>query len=214
MNTRMLCCIAWLSLASACAVATSPDMGAQDPDTGAGGAARGGTSAFGGAGRASGNTAGAAAIGGAGAGNVSGTGNAGAAQAGGAHGGQAGSASGGRGGGAQGGSAQGGSAQGGSAGSAGATSPSCSPHVFAWADAQHTLKSVAVTGSFNAWSTTGSALTYDAAAHRWTLSLTVAAGMHQYKFILDGSSEWKADPASSNTVPDGFGGVNSVLDCQ
>ena len=225
MNARLSCCIAWLSLVPACAAATSPDLGAENAEAGAGGVARAGSSALGGAfpsaGRAAGGAgsagnsgvSGAAMTGGSGAGSASGAGGssgsanggtAGTAQGGSPHAGQAGSSLGG-----QGGSAQGGAA----AGSAGATGASCAPHVFAWADAQHTLKTVAVTGSFNAWSTTGNALAYDAATHRWTLPLTMTAGMQQYKFIIDGSSEWKADPANSNTVADGFGGVNSVLDC-
>ena len=214
MSARHLCYLAYLLLAPACAVAASPDLGTES--AGEGGAARAGGGALGGVGPGAGRAGsssesagnagafGAAAAGGSGAGSTSGaagTGDAGAAQGGSAPGGQAGSASGG--------SAQGGAA----AGSAGATSATCAPHVFTWADPQHALKSVAVTGSFNAWSTTGNALAYDASTQRWTLPLTMAAGTQQYKFIIDGSSAWKADPANPNTMADGFGGVNSVLDC-
>ena len=124
-----------------------------------------------------------------------------------------------------GGTAQGGNAQGGqsgaaqagqtsaTAGSAGAPSSTCAPHVFAYADQAHLLKSVAVTGSFDAWSTTGMPLSYDTSSKSWQLPMTLAAGRHQYKFIVNGSSAWQPDPANPKTMSDGFGGVNSLLDC-
>ena len=46
----------------------------------------------------------------------------------------------------------------------------------------------------------------------WTVSHGFAQGTYLYKFIVDGST-WISDPANSDTVPDGDGGVNSVYTC-
>ena len=45
----------------------------------------------------------------------------------------------------------------------------------------------------------------------WTGSYAFPAGMHQYKYIVD--SAWIPDPTNPNTIDDGFGGTNSVIDC-
>ena len=73
--------------------------------------------------------------------------------------------------------------------------------------------SVAVTGSFDAWSPTGMPLSYDTGSKNWQLPLALPAGAHQYKFIVDGSSAWQRDPQNPLTMSDGFGGVNSLLNC-
>jgi hypothetical protein len=46
----------------------------------------------------------------------------------------------------------------------------------------------------------------------WTGSYKFIVGTYQYKFIVD-TTNWIADPTDPNTVPDGFGGVNSVYTC-
>ncbi len=46
----------------------------------------------------------------------------------------------------------------------------------------------------------------------WTGSYVFTAGTFQYKFIIDGT-QWIPDPTNPNTVPDGFGGTNSVYTC-
>ena len=46
----------------------------------------------------------------------------------------------------------------------------------------------------------------------WSLTVLVEPiERHEYKLILNGD-EWIADPANPSSVPDGFGGMNSVLD--
>jgi hypothetical protein len=60
---------------------------------------------------------------------------------------------------------------------------------------------------------TGVPLSYDAVSQSWRLAMSLASGSYQYKFVLNGS-EWKADPNNSNSIGDGFGGVNSVIACQ
>ena len=44
----------------------------------------------------------------------------------------------------------------------------------------------------------------------YTVTLLLAQGSYQYKFVVDGN--WKHDPNNPNTTDDGFGGQNSVLD--
>jgi hypothetical protein len=46
----------------------------------------------------------------------------------------------------------------------------------------------------------------------WTGSYDFAAGMYQYKLIIN-STMWIADPSDPNTMPDGFGGTNSLYTC-
>ena len=46
----------------------------------------------------------------------------------------------------------------------------------------------------------------------WTGSYSFMAGTFQYKFIVSGT-QWIPDPTNPNTVPDGFGGTNSVYVC-
>ncbi len=46
----------------------------------------------------------------------------------------------------------------------------------------------------------------------WTVTRTMDAGTHQYKFIVDGTN-WIADPGNPSSVDDGFGGKNSLYVC-
>jgi len=71
-------------------------------------------------------------------------------------------------------------------------------------------KSVALAGSFNGWSTSADPMAKNDKG-QWTLVKTLPAGAHQYKFAVDGGTQWKADPTNPNTADDGFGGQNSVL---
>ena len=65
--------------------------------------------------------------------------------------------------------------------------------------------SVAVAGSFNSWSKTASKMTKSGSTFTYTTTLN--EGIHQYKFVVNGS-EWITDPSNSNiSIPDG----NSVL---
>ncbi|MBX3251058.1 MAG: DUF1588 domain-containing protein [Myxococcales bacterium] len=71
------------------------------------------------------------------------------------------------------------------------------------------VSSVSVAGTFNGWDPAAWPMREEGGA--WTLTRVVPEGRHEYKIVLDGS-EWVADPSASATAPDGFGGVNSVLD--
>lgn len=78
----------------------------------------------------------------------------------------------------------------------------------------HSLANAAsLTGSFVSWAGTAPpAIAFVKGADgAWTGSYAFSAGMHQYKYIVDGS--WIPDPTNPNQVDDTFGGFNSVLTC-
>lgn len=65
-----------------------------------------------------------------------------------------------------------------------------------------------VAGSFNGWNPKGDAM-QNTQGSLWEVTLKLAEGTHQYKFVIDG--KWINDPSNQNTTPDGVGGVNNVL---
>lgn len=81
-------------------------------------------------------------------------------------------------------------------------------------DGHGTASSVSLTGDFVQWAADpghGAVPFTLGVDGGWTGSYSFHAGTYQYKFIVD--SQWIADPTNTNTVPDGFGGVNSVYSC-
>jgi 1,4-alpha-glucan branching enzyme len=67
---------------------------------------------------------------------------------------------------------------------------------------------VSVAGEFNSWDPTANPLEKDdAGVFRTTFD--IAPGTYEYKFVVDGT--WVEDPANPETVPDPYGGKNSVL---
>ena len=72
---------------------------------------------------------------------------------------------------------------------------------------------VSLTGSFVSWAGTAPpAIAFTKGIDgAWTGSYDFAAGMHQYKYIVDTS--WIPDPTNPNQVDDTFGGFNSVFTC-
>lgn len=72
-------------------------------------------------------------------------------------------------------------------------------------------KTVAVAGSFNGWSKTANPLRDAKGDGSYELKLTLSAGEHTYKFVIDGNT-WTADPANPRGKPDGHGGRNSLLE--
>ena len=70
-------------------------------------------------------------------------------------------------------------------------------------------KSVAVAGDFNSWDAR-SKLSKNASG-LWVAEMPApAAGEYQYKFVVNGH-RWIDDPGNGKKVPDGFGGLNSLL---
>ncbi len=80
-------------------------------------------------------------------------------------------------------------------------------------DGHSLANAVALTGSFVSWAGTAPpAVPFTKGLDgAWTGSYAFAAGMHQYKYIVDAA--WIADPTNPTTVDDGFGGTNSVITC-
>ncbi|HVK78618.1 MAG TPA: glycogen-binding domain-containing protein [Kofleriaceae bacterium] len=71
-----------------------------------------------------------------------------------------------------------------------------------------------VTGTFVDWAGTAAdgALAMTLGADQaWTVAHDLAAGEHQYRFIVDGT--WIADPNNPDQVPNGLGGFNSLVRC-
>jgi 1,4-alpha-glucan branching enzyme len=68
--------------------------------------------------------------------------------------------------------------------------------------------SVFVAGTFNHWLSTTTPMTRNAKG-RWTLQLSLPPGRYEYRLVVDGT--WMADPLALQSVPNPFGGLNSVL---
>lgn len=67
---------------------------------------------------------------------------------------------------------------------------------------------VFVAGSFNDWQLRATPLQAGGDG-KWSVELSLAPGRYEYRFIADG--EWAEDPAAQESVPNPFGGRNSVL---
>lgn len=70
--------------------------------------------------------------------------------------------------------------------------------------------SVAVVGDFNGWDPLRTRMIRANHEGRWTARLKLPPGVHQYAFVIDGST-WVPDPGAKTTLADGFGGRNSVI---
>ncbi len=75
------------------------------------------------------------------------------------------------------------------------------------ADFPH-AKRVGITGDFCDWSADGLPMSCRSDGV-WECRLELGGGQHQYRFIVDGS--WLPDPNNPQTVPNEFGGANSVV---
>src|ERR1700683_524436 len=71
-----------------------------------------------------------------------------------------------------------------------------------------TATSVCVAGTFNRWQPEAKALHPSAGGHWWK-ETALAPGTYEYCLVVDG--QWMADPLATETVPNPFGGRNSVL---
>ncbi len=69
---------------------------------------------------------------------------------------------------------------------------------------------VQLAGDFNAWKPDDSPLARGSGG-LWTTTVRLAAGRHQYLFVVDGD-RWVPDPTAAEIVDDGFGGKNAVIE--
>jgi 1,4-alpha-glucan branching enzyme len=71
-----------------------------------------------------------------------------------------------------------------------------------------TAATVCVAGTFNHWQPEAKTLHSSGVGHWWK-ETALAPGTYEYCFIVDG--QWIPDPLARETVPNPFGGRNSVL---
>lgn len=71
-----------------------------------------------------------------------------------------------------------------------------------------TASTVCVAGSFNEWHPENKSLHPIGSGH-WLRETNLPPGTYQYCLVVDG--EWMPDPLAKETVPNPFGGRNSVL---
>jgi 1,4-alpha-glucan branching enzyme len=71
-----------------------------------------------------------------------------------------------------------------------------------------TAKTVCVAGSFNHWQAESKTLHSSGVGH-WYKETALAPGSYEYCLVVDG--QWIPDPLARETVPNPFGGRNSVL---
>lgn len=83
-------------------------------------------------------------------------------------------------------------------------------HVVRFVFLAPSATSVAIVGDFNNWERGVTPLRRVGNGGTWTVSLPLRSGVHQYAFIVDGST-WMPDPATSTTVTDDFGTLTSVI---
>ncbi len=70
---------------------------------------------------------------------------------------------------------------------------------------------VELVGSFNDWRPGEIVLDGPDAAGRWTATVELPAGRHEYLFLVDGK-QWVTDPRAAAYRPDGFGRENALLE--
>lgn len=82
-------------------------------------------------------------------------------------------------------------------------------HTFAF-EANSPLDSVHLCGTFNNWTIGSDPMKLEAGTRRWTITKSLAPGVYQYKFVLNGN-EWITDPKAEKNEDDGNGNTNSVI---
>jgi 1,4-alpha-glucan branching enzyme len=68
-------------------------------------------------------------------------------------------------------------------------------------------EAVFIAGTFNDWRPLSTPM-IELGQGRWAKDLMLPPGDYEYCLVVDG--EWKPDPAAAETVPNPFGGMNSV----
>lgn len=71
-------------------------------------------------------------------------------------------------------------------------------------------RTVSLAGDFNGWGAEIGVVRSENRDGRWVFHAELAPGRYQYAFIVDGK-KWLPDPRAAGIIPDGFGGLNSLL---
>ena len=69
---------------------------------------------------------------------------------------------------------------------------------------------VGLIGDFNQWGKKEVPIRAARLDGKWTFELSLAPGRYQYAFEVNGK-KWLPDPRAKGIIPDGFGGINSVM---
>ena len=86
------------------------------------------------------------------------------------------------------------------------THPLLVPVLFEYTDpAAH---SVCLAGSFNGWRPEAKTL-HSSGAGNWWKQTALAPGTYEYCLVVDG--QWRTDPQARESVPNPYGGQNSIL---
>ena len=70
-------------------------------------------------------------------------------------------------------------------------------------------KEVYLAGEFNDWNPTAKKLAYKVRQGIYTITIKLAPGSYQYKYVIDGC--WCADPENAESIPNDQGTFNSVI---
>ncbi len=70
-------------------------------------------------------------------------------------------------------------------------------------------RQVFIAGDFNSWSPNATEMESDGDGN-WSKTVVLKPGKYGYKYIVDGN--WQPDPDNPRTQPDGYGGVNSLVE--
>ncbi len=71
-------------------------------------------------------------------------------------------------------------------------------------------RDVRLAGSFNNWNAEAHPLTRKNGNGAHSTTLLMPPGRHEYKFVVNG--EWRVDPQCPESVPNGHGSRNSVIE--
>ena len=74
-----------------------------------------------------------------------------------------------------------------------------------------TAGAVAIAGTFNEWRPEATQMVA-LGDGRWIKEVILPPGIYEYCLVVDG--QWIPDPSARETVPNPFGGQNSVLDVE
>jgi 1,4-alpha-glucan branching enzyme len=69
---------------------------------------------------------------------------------------------------------------------------------------------VGLVGDFNQWGKKNVPIAAKQVDGRWVFEIELAPGRYEYAFVINGK-KWLPDPQAAGIIPDGFGGLNSVL---
>ncbi len=71
-----------------------------------------------------------------------------------------------------------------------------------------TATTICVAGTFNDWHAEANPM-HLLGDGRWLTEMVLPAGTYEYRLVVDG--QWTADPLAKESVPNPFGGRNSIL---